>query len=114
VADEKQKRMAIARLRGFRSHVTGQITQAIVNEYHSILHELEKASGEFLQLYSIPPSVMLPRRLGEQRKTHPFSISPSQFTAAKYCDLQFFKARIDLLWNHFEKGPIASRVEPTS
>lgn len=111
MADEKQKRMALARLRGFRSHVTGEITEVVVDEFHSILNDLQVATGEYHRDYSIPESAIRARPRGELRM-HP-TMAPMEllFTATKYCDKQFFKTHLDLLWNHFEKDLVISPLK---
>lgn len=115
MVDEKSKRMALARLRGFRSHVTGQITQKVITEYHSILDELQSATGEDLQHHAIRQTAMAAGPLGQQTKIHPSSDSTEAiFTRGKYCDKEFFKKNLDLLWEHFERGSQESRhgLEP--
>jgi hypothetical protein len=58
MADGMQLRMAVAQLRGFRSHVRTPITQVIVDEYQWIIKALEEATGEYLQQFSIPHGSM--------------------------------------------------------
>lgn len=102
MADEKQFRMAVARLRGFRSHVHTPITQAIVDEYQSIIQALEDATGEFLQHFSISPASMKARPLPELRRARGFAALVPQFTEEKYCDIDLFQTRIGGLWKHIE------------
>jgi hypothetical protein len=102
MADEKQLRMAVAQLRGFRSHVHTPITQAIVDEYQSIIKALEDATGEFLQHFSISPASMMARPLPELRRARGFAAQVPQFTEEKYCDKDLFQARIGGLWKHIE------------
>ncbi len=100
--DEKLMRMAIARFRGFRSHIHGPITQNVVNEYHSILIELETGTGEFLQDYSIPPTWMAPRVLPYFMVTHHNRKGEPQFSEEKYCEKALFKSTIDALWHRLD------------
>lgn len=102
MADEKQLRMAVARLRGFRSHVHTPITQAIVSEYQAIIQALEDSTGEFLQHFSISPASMKARPLPELRRARGFAALVPQFTEEKYCDKDLFQSRIDGLWKHIE------------
>jgi hypothetical protein len=65
--------MAVAQLRGFRSHVRTPITQAIVDEYRWIIKALEEATGEYLQQFSIPSASMEARPLPELRRARGFA-----------------------------------------
>lgn len=102
MADGMQLRMAIAQLRGFRSHVRTPITQVIVDEYKWIIKTLEEATGEYLQQYSIPDGSMKARPLPEIRHTRGFSPLQPQFTREKYCDKDFFENQICGLWAHID------------
>jgi hypothetical protein len=103
MADGMQLRMAVAQLRGFRSHVRTPITQVIVDEYQWIIKALEEAMGEYLQQFSIPHGSMRARPLPEIRHTRGFSPLGPQFTQEKYCDKDFFENQINGLWAHIEK-----------
>ncbi|HEY2466466.1 MAG TPA: hypothetical protein VGI45_01325 [Terracidiphilus sp.] len=109
MADEKQLRIAVAQLRGFRSHVHTPITQAMVDEYQSIIKTLEEATGEFLQHFSISPASMNARPLPERRRARGFSALVPQFTDEKYCDKDLFEAKIAELWKHIEERPRETR-----
>ena len=91
--------MAIARFRGFRSHLNGPITLAVIKEYHSILKELEEATGEFLLDYSIPPGSIASRPLNYSRAN-----GAPQLSREMYCDKAVFKAIIDALGSRLKCG----------
>lgn len=105
MTDEKQLRMAVAQLRGFRSHVRTPITQAIVDEFQWIIKALEEATGEYLQQFSIPSASMEARPLPELRRARGFAALVPQFTEEKYCDKELFQIKIGGLWEHIEKHP---------
>jgi hypothetical protein len=73
MADEKALRHAFMRFRGFRSHVYGTITVAMVDEYHTILIALQEASKEDLSALFIPRSMM-----------HAHVVSPDPGSASRY------------------------------
>ena len=102
MSDGMQFRMAVAQLRGFRSHVRTPITQVIVDEYQWIIKALEEATGEYLQQFSIPHGSMKARPLPEIRHTRGFSPLEPQFTREKYCDKDLFENKISGLWVHIE------------
>jgi hypothetical protein len=102
MADGMKFRMAVAQLRGFRSHVRTPITQVVVDEYHRIIKALEEATGEYLQQFSIPHGSMKARSLPEIRHTRGFSALGPQFTHEKYCDKDLLENQIRGLWAHIE------------
>jgi len=102
MADGKKFRMAVAQLRGFRSHVRTPIAQIVVDEYHRIIKALEEATSEYLEQFSIPHESMKARPLPEIRHTRGFSPLGPQFTHEKYCDKDFFENQINGLWAHIE------------
>jgi hypothetical protein len=110
MADEKQMRMAVARLRGLRSHLYPPITRSIVDEYHSILKSLEDASGEPLQYFSISPVAMLARELSETRRRPTTLRFEAQFTSNQYCDTELFQTKLDGLLARVEKMAAAART----
>jgi hypothetical protein len=101
--EEMKLRMAVAQLRGFRSHVHSPITQAMVDEYQSIINALEDATGEYLQHYSISSASMNPRPLPELRRARGFAARVPQFTDERYCDKDLFETKISGLWGYIEK-----------
>jgi hypothetical protein len=110
MVDEKKLKQTLVSFRGFRSHVFGSITEAMVAEYHSILHVLQLASGDNLSCFHIPPSMMLPRVITPVRYAHSSVRSfhwETQYTSAKYCDKKFFNDRADRLSEHFAEQPTA-------
>jgi len=110
MVDEKKFKQTLVSFRGFRSHVFGSITEAMVAEYHSILHVLQQTSGDNLSLFHIPPSMMLPRAIAPVKFAHSSVRSfhlETQYTSAKYCDRNFFNDRADRLSEHFAEQPRA-------
>jgi hypothetical protein len=110
MVDEKKLKQTLVSFRGFRSHVFGSITEAMVAEYHSILHVLQLASGDNLSCFHIPPSMMLPRALARVRYARSSVRSSdleTRYTLLKYCDKEFFNDRVDRLSEHFAKQPRA-------
>jgi hypothetical protein len=106
MADEKALKHALTRLRGFRSHIFGLITEGMVNEYHSILSSLQTASGEDLAMFYIPRSMMRPHIIpvARQSRSIPQSRFEAQLTSSKYCDKEFFESRMTELWKRFADG----------
>jgi hypothetical protein len=84
----------------------------MVDEYHSILTMLQESSGENLYAFTIPENRMLPRIVAEIRhwRGHPRGEFEPQTGSQKYCDKDFFKNRMDLLWEHFADTP---KVDPS-
>ena len=109
MADEKLKRMAIARLRGFRSHVHAPITVAMLNEYHSILYSLEDAYEEDLQCFVISPLNVVRQLIPEHMIPRYRSTDVPQFTQQRYCDQALFKSTIEALWDRIERRGVAAR-----
>jgi hypothetical protein len=107
MVDEKALKHALTTFRGFRSHVFGLITVPIVDEYHSILAMLQKASDENLYDFKIPESMMRPRFVAEVKhyRTPLHAEIETQLSSQKYCDKNFFKGRMDQLWEHFAQAP---------
>jgi hypothetical protein len=107
MADEKALKNALTRFRGFRSHVFGLITVPMVDEYHSILTVLQEASDENLYDFTIPECMIRPRFVAEVKhyRTHLRAEIETQLSSQKYCDKNFFKGRMDQLWEHFAQAP---------
>jgi hypothetical protein len=107
MADEKALKNALTRFRGFRSHVFGSITVPMVDEYHSILTMLQEASDENLYDFTIPECMIRPRFVAEVKhyRTHLRAEIETQLSSQKYCDKNFFKGRMDQLWEHFAQAP---------
>jgi hypothetical protein len=110
MADEKHMRMATSRLRGFRSHVSGSVTEAMVSEYHSIVSEVEEASGQHLASFRISPDVMVQREISDIRKRRVVDRSIPQFTVNKYCDKELFSRALDALWEWIEERDALLRL----
>ncbi|HEY2471379.1 MAG TPA: hypothetical protein VGI45_26540 [Terracidiphilus sp.] len=105
MADEKALQHALTRFRGFRSHVSGSITEAMVDEYHSILSSLQKASGDDLARFYIPRLMMREHSappVGNLR--HPTYSRFGPKAASLNCDKEFFMERMDRLSDHFESS----------
>jgi hypothetical protein len=110
MVDEKKFKQTLVSFRGFRSHVFGSITEAMVAEYHSILRVLQESSGDDLSPFHIPPSMMLGRAITQVRYARSSVRSSdleTQYTSAKYCDKNFFNDRADRLSEHFAEQPRA-------
>jgi hypothetical protein len=107
--DEKQRRMAIARLRGFRSHVHAPITVAMLNEYHSILYSLEDAYEEDLQNFAISPLSVVPQLIPDHMISRYRLKDVPQFTQERYCDQELFKSTIEALWDRIERRSVAAK-----
>ena len=103
--DQKKMRTVAIRLRGFRSHVAGSVTQRIVDEYHSILSEVEEASEQNLASFRISSVLLEPRELSEVRRKRSTDCSP-QFTEKKYCDRELFHRVLDRLWIWIEERDV--------
>jgi hypothetical protein len=114
LVDEKKFKQAFVSLRGFRSHIFGPITQAMVDEYHAILDALQESSGENLLPFSIPASMMKPHAMSHVRQyqtvIHYRGEAEIQYTSLQYCDKQFFTERLNRLWERFPETPKAARV----
>ena len=110
MVDEKKFKQTLVSFRGFRSHVFGSITEAMVAEYHSILRVLQETSGDDLSSFHIPPSMMLGRAITQVRYARSSVRSSdleTQYTSVKYCDKKFFHDRADRLSEHFAQLPRA-------
>jgi hypothetical protein len=107
MVNERALNHALLRLRGFRSHVFGTITQAMVDEYHSIVVELAVASERDLYIFKIPPSKKAAPITFEVKKYQSLHISEVQrgSTPSNLYDKVFFKEQIDRLLNSFLKTP---------
>jgi hypothetical protein len=77
MVDEKALKHALVSFRCFRSHVFGSITEAMVEEYHTILIALQEASDKDLTAFLIPRSRMRPHIVAEARQSR--SILSSRF-----------------------------------
>ena len=113
MVDEKKFKQTLVSFRGFRSHVFGSITEAMVAEYHSILRVLQESSGDDLSPFHIPPSMMLGRAITQVRYARSSVRSSdleTQYTSAKYCDQKFFHDRVERLSEHFAQLPRADAV----
>jgi hypothetical protein len=112
--DEKKFKQAFVSFRGFRSHIFGPITQAMVNEYHAILDVLQESSGENLLPFSIPASMMKPQEMSPSRKYQSVNSYRGEaqihYTSLQYCDKQFFTERLNRLWERFAERPKAASV----
>jgi hypothetical protein len=104
MVDKKALKHALVRLRGFRSHIFGSITEPMVDEYHTILIALQEASDEDLTDFLIPRSVLQPHIVGESRQSRslPASRFEPELTSSIYCDKEFFMERMERLSERFE------------
>jgi hypothetical protein len=109
MTDEKLKRMAIARLRGFRSHVHAPITVTMLNEYHSILYSLEDAYEEDLQNFAISPVNVVPQLIPDHLISRYRLRGVPQFTQGTYCDQELFKSTIEALWDRIDRRGVGAR-----
>ena len=100
MVDEKRFKQAFMRLRAFRSHIFGSITETMVSEYHEILEALQETSGDDLGILRIPPSVLLPRVVSQIRYSrsaaHSSNYEP-QYTSEKFCEKALFMERVNFL-----------------
>jgi hypothetical protein len=101
MVDEKALKHALTRFRGFRSHVSGSITEAMVDEYHSILSALQKASGDDLARFYIPRSMMRDNSVPLVRNLRLPTYSRFDKSTSLNCDQKFFRERMDRLSDHF-------------
>jgi hypothetical protein len=109
MTDEKLKRMAVARLRGFRSHVHAPITVTMLNEYHSILYLLEDAYEEDLQNFAISPVNVVPQLIPDHLISRYRLRGVPQFTQERYCDQELFKSTIEALWDRIDRRGVGAK-----
>lgn len=109
MTDEKLKRMAVARLRGFRSHVHAPITVTMLNEYHSILYSLEDAYEEDLQNFAISPVNVVPQLIPDHLISRYRLRGVPQFTQERYCDQELFKSTIEALWDRIDRRGVGAK-----
>lgn len=95
--DEKKMRMATIRLSGFRSHVSGSVTERMFYEYHSIVSDVEEACGLNLTMFRLSPALLEQREITETRRSRTFERSERQFTHERFCDKELFDRALDRL-----------------
>jgi hypothetical protein len=113
MVDEKKLKQTLVSFRGFRSHVFGSITEAMVAEFHSILHVLQETSGDNLNSFHIPASMVMPRAFAQVRYARSSARSrdlETKYTSLRYCDKKFFQLQVDRLSEHFDEHPRADTV----
>jgi hypothetical protein len=99
--DGRELQHALIRLRGFRSHIAGTVTEAMVDEYHSILASLEALSGKDLRTFAVPrPTFDLPTGPRKHSRNIYYSRRDEKATP-RYCDQKDFKELIDCVMSRF-------------
>lgn len=108
--DGKKWMKAFARFQALKRNMPGSVDVQRVNEYHSILHELQDASGEDLSSFRIPESELnpVPTRVpfASRRNPHP----RTQYSSERYVDDDFFARQVDGVSNIVQR--IAASLNP--
>ena len=100
IQDKKRWLSAWARLEAFRQNLPTYITAERVEQYHSLISDLQVASGEFLNEFRIPEDKVKPKLLPIRGRAGT-SLS-MQYSKDKYCDSDYFVGQVNALWQYLK------------
>src|SRR5262249_42445312 len=102
MVDQKQWAIAWSRFQAFREHLLASINEDCVNQYHSLIADLESASGESFEKFKVPDEKLSKRVV--QVRMRSYSGRPGGATLSKdrYCDSSYFHAQVDGLHSYLE------------
>ena len=110
MVDEKKFKQTLVSFRGFRSHVFGSITEAMVRRVPLNSPVCSKRHRATISVPLYPSSMMLRRAITQVRYARSSVRSSdleTQYTSVKYCDKKFFNDRAARLSEHFAQLPRA-------
>ena len=103
--DEIALKKAWSRLAGFHDKLPkGGVKEIYVAEYHDILQNLERETGQTLAEFMIPPQMVEPRPIIKSNRIVAFpnlQTNTSSEPRPRYCDEAFFLMRLQAAINFF-------------
>lgn len=101
--DQRRWASAWARLEAFRGNLPTLISQDCVQQYHTILADLQVASGEDLDAFRIPADKLAPRVTGFRPGGYSGRPGQTFYSKEKYCnDQDYFRSQLDGLYRYLK------------
>ncbi len=100
--NQQQWNVAFSQLDALRKNMPASVTQGRVEEYHTIVFALQNASGDVnLLSFRVPDSEVKPIVSSARRGTRRMP-GHATYSKERYCDAQFFKRKVDGLWQYIQ------------
>lgn len=115
MSEKQQWKLAVSRFAGFASNLPMWVDEEHVAQYHSIIVDVEKASGEDLSHFKIPDKKLRPKVAQAQLGVggHPGHV---RYTDKKFCDTGYFRSQVEGLAHYLNsmRGDVSGHEVPTN
>src|ERR1039458_3671195 len=104
----------IARLSALRKNLPGSVSETVVVEYNSLVHDLQVSSrDEGLVAFRIPDNRLEHQITGSTRPTARHPSGSVSYSDERYCDDDYFKRQVEGLWSYLMEPKQTNTTQKT-